>query len=264
MARSSGRSGQRDGRMSLGQHLLEIRKRLVRAAAAILAGAVVGWFLSSFILAALRAPITVLAAQQHRLAELNYDSITAAFDLKIQIAITVGVVISSPVWLYQLWAFFVPALTRKELRYALGFFFSAVPLFLAGCTAGWFVVPHIVQLLISFAPSQAASFIQASDYFSFILKLVVAVGIAFILPVFLVLLNFVGVLSSQTILKSWRIAILLIVVFTAIVTPSADVVSMFLLAVPVALLYFAAAGVAVVHDRRSLKAAALLVAEYSA
>jgi sec-independent protein translocase protein TatC len=249
--------------MPLGEHLVEIRKRLVRVAIAILAGAVAGWFLSSFVLAALRAPIAALASQQHRLAELNYDSITGAFDLKMQIAVTVGVVISSPIWLYQFWAFFVPALTRKELKYALGFFLSAVPLFLAGCTAGWFVVPHIVQLLISFAPSQTTSFIQASDYFSFILKLVIAVGIAFVLPAFLVLLNFVGVLSASTILKSWRIAILMIVVFTAIVTPSADGVSMFLLAIPIAMLYFAAAGIATVHDRRAIKTAAQLVAEYS-
>ncbi len=130
--------------MTLGEHFLELRKRLVRAAAGLLAGSVVGWFLAGYVLDALRAPIIQIAKQQHRLAELNYDNITGAFDLKIEIAFTIGVVISSPIWLYQIWAFFVPALSRKELRYGLGFFLSAVPLFLAGCAAGWFVVPHIV------------------------------------------------------------------------------------------------------------------------
>jgi sec-independent protein translocase protein TatC len=249
--------------MTLGEHLVELRKRLFRAAAALLAGSVAGWFLAVLVLDALREPIEQVAAQQHRLAELNYDNITGAFDLRIEIAIVVGAVISSPVWLYQIWAFFVPALTRRELKYGLGFFLTAVPLFLLGCAAGWFVVPHIVQLLTSFAPAGTTAFVQASDYFDFILKLVLAIGIAFVLPVFLVLLNFVGVLSAKTILKSWRIALLAIIVFTAIATPSADVISMFLLAIPMVLLYFGAAGVAALHDRRAAKAALQLDTEYA-
>ena len=201
-----------------------------------------------------------LAEEQHRLAELNYDNITGAFDLRIRIAITIGVVLSSPVWLYQIWAFLVPALSRKELKFGLGFFFSAVPLFLAGCAAGALVVPHIVALLTSFAPSGSSSFIQASDYFDFIQKLVLAIGIAFVLPVFLVLLNFVGVLSARTIIRSWRTALIAIVVFAGLATPSADVVSMFLLAIPMVLLYLAAAGIAHLHDRRAARAASVLSA----
>ncbi|MDQ1579427.1 MAG: sec-independent protein translocase protein TatC [Microbacteriaceae bacterium] len=247
--------------MSLGEHFVELRKRLFRSAAGLILGGVAGWFLSGFVLDALREPITQLAAAQNRVAELNYDNITGAFDLKMEIAFTIGLVISSPVWLYQIWAFFVPALSRKELRYGLGFFLTAVPLFFAGCAAGWFVVPHIVQLLTSFAPSQDTAIIQAKVYFDFVLKLVVAIGVAFVLPVFIVLLNFVGILSAQSIVKSWRVALLVIVLFTAIATPSADVVSMFLLAIPMVLLYFAAAGVAWLHDRRAAKAAVQLDAE---
>ncbi|MDQ1582260.1 MAG: sec-independent protein translocase protein TatC [Microbacteriaceae bacterium] len=247
--------------MSLGEHFVELRKRLFRSAVGLALGTAAGWFLSEFVMDALRAPITQLAAQQHRVAELNYDNITGSFDLKMQIAFTIGLVISSPVWLYQIWAFFVPALSRKELRYGLGFFLTAVPLFLAGCAAGWFVVPHIVQLLTSFASSQDTAIIQAKDYFDFVLKLVVAIGVAFVLPVFIVLLNFVGILSAKSIVKAWRIALLVIVLFTAIATPAADVVSMFLLAIPMVLLYFAAAGVAWLHDRRAAKAALRLDAE---
>jgi sec-independent protein translocase protein TatC len=247
--------------MSLGEHFVELRKRLFRSAAGLILGGVAGWFLSGFVLDALRAPITQLATAQNRVAELNYDNITGAFDLKMEIAFTIGLVISSPIWLYQIWAFFVPALSRRELRYGLGFFLTAVPLFFAGCAAGWFVVPHIVQLLTSFAPSQDTAIIQAKVYFDFVLKLVVAIGVAFVLPVFIVLLNFVGILSAQSIVKSWRVALLVIVLFTAIATPSADVVSMFLLAIPMVLLYFAAAGVAWLHDRRAAKAAVQLDAE---
>ena len=92
------------------------------------------------------------------------------------------------------------------------------------------------------------------------IKLVLAIGIAFVLPVFLVLLNFVGVLSAAAILKGWRIAILVICLFTAIATPAADIISMFLLAIPMVLLYFTAALVAWIHDRGVARRAADLEA----
>jgi sec-independent protein translocase protein TatC len=232
--------------MSLGQHLIELRKRLFRSALAILLATVVGWFLADLVWNALREPIITIAKAHN--ATINYSNITSAFDLKIQIALTVGVVLSSPFWLYQIFAFLVPGLTGKEKRYTFGFFFTAVPLFLAGCAAGWFVLPHIVVLLTSFVPTEDASFIEAKDYLGFVLKLVLAIGVAFVLPVFIVLLNFIGILSARGILKAWRVAILLICVFTAIATPAADVMSMFLLAIPMVVLYFMAVGVAFWHD----------------
>ena len=240
-------------RMSLGEHLVELRKRLFRAALAIAAGTVGGWFVSEFILDALRDPVTALARAQGRDASLNFVSITGAFDLRFQIAITAGAIISSPIWLYQIFAFLVPGLTRKEKKYTFGFFFSAVPLFAAGCAAGWYVLPHIVGLMTGFAGQGDTTLLDAKGYYDFVLKLVIAVGVAFVLPVFLVLLNFVGVLSAKTILKSWRIALLVIVLFTAIATPSADIFSMFLLAIPMVALYFAAAGVAWLHDRSAAR-----------
>lgn len=246
------------GRMSLGGHLRELRKRIYISALAIVVGAVVGWFFSDVILAMLREPIYAIAESQNRVATLNYDAITSAFDLKLQIAITLGIVISSPVWLYQIWAFFIPGLTKKEKQYSLGFFLSAIPLFVAGCAAGWMVFPHIVELMTGFAPENDSTIINAKVYFDFVLKLVVVVGIAFVLPVFLVLLNFAGVISARSIIRSWRIAILLIILFTAIATPAADVLSMFLLAIPMVGLYFAAAFIAWLHDRRAAKKLAIV------
>lgn len=242
-----------DGRMSLGAHLIELRKRLFLAALGIVVGMVVGWILSDAVLQALTVPIQELSDAQGRTASLNFTDISSAFDLRIQIAFTVGVVISSPVWLYQIWAFAVPGMKRREKQYAVGFVLSAVPLFLAGCAAGWFVMPHMVVLLTGFAPQDTTALISARTYYDFVLKLVLAIGIAFVLPVFLVLLNFAGVLTAKAILKSWRIAILVITLFTAIATPAADVMSMFLLAIPMVLLYFGAAGIAYLHDRRVAK-----------
>ncbi len=233
--------------MSLGDHLRELRKRLVISAIAILLGAIAGFFLAPFVIDGLRVPINQIA--ENRNAEIVYTTVTGAFDLRIAISVTIAIVIASPIWLYQVFAFLVPGLTSKEKRYTFGFFFSAVPLFLLGAAAGWFVFPHMVELLTSFSAEQEATYLDAKIYYDFVIKLVLAVGIAFVLPVFLVLLNFVGVLSAKAIIKGWRVAILCICLFTAIATPAADVVSMFLLAIPMVVLFFIAALIAHFHDR---------------
>lgn len=248
--------------MPLGAHLVELRRRLFLAALSIMVGMVAGWFLSDLVLSALRLPIGDLAVAQDRVASLNFTDVSSAFDLRVQIAFTVGVVVASPFWLYQLWAFIVPGMKRREKQYAVGFAMAAIPLFLAGCAAGWFVLPHMVVLLTGFAPQDTTAIISARTYYDFVLKLMLAIGVAFILPVFLVLLNFAGVISARAILKSWRIAILAITIFTAIATPAADVVSMFLLAIPMVLLYFAAAAIATVHDRRVARRVAAFDADF--
>lgn len=267
-------TGRRDPerRMSLGAHLVELRKRLTRAALGIALGLIVGWAIYDLTwLGNLLDPMIAGAADLLRgagtwqaisgpvvrIAEamggdsvaLNFTNITGAIDIQFQIALTTGIVLSSPIWLYQLFAFFVPGLTGKEKRYTFGFFFSAVPLFLAGCVAGWFVLPRIVEVMFQFVPEGATTLYDVKYYVDFVLKLMLAVGIAFVLPVFLVLLNFVGVLRGMAILTGWRWAVLAIVVFTALATPAADVLSMVLLAIPMTVLYFAAVGVSLWHDR---------------
>jgi sec-independent protein translocase protein TatC len=236
--------------MPLIEHLLELRKRLMWAALAIIVGGVAGWFISDWVLDLLTAP---LQSQGRKLATINFPSVTGAFDVRFEIAIIVGVIIASPVWLFQIFAFLTPAFTRTEKKYVFGFFFTAVPLFLAGCAAGSIVIPHIVGLMVSFAPGGTASLLDGKGYLDFALRLLLVVGIAFVLPVFLVLLNFVGVLPGRTILKSWRIAILAVTIFTAVATPSADIISMILLAIPMIVLYFVAVGIALLHDRRKAR-----------
>ncbi len=236
--------------MSLGEHLNELRRRLMIAAAAILATAVAGFIVAPYVLSWMSAPVKAFARSANHSANLTFSGVTTAFDLQIQIALTIAIVAASPIWLYQIWAFLVPGLVRKEKVYALSFLLTAIPLFFAGCAAGWFVMPHIVQLMLGFVSKDYLAYLNANDYYDFILKLLIATGVAFVLPVFLVLLNFVRVLSAKTILKGWRVALILICVFTAIATPAADVLSMFLLAVPMVMLYFGAAAVAMLHDRQ--------------
>lgn len=253
--------------MSLAEHLGELRRRMTRAALSVIAGTVAGWLLYDWVWPLLSTPITRIAQAQGadtdevaRVA-LNYTGITGAFDVRMSVAIAVGVVLSSPIWLYQVFAFLVPGLTTRERRYSLGFFFSAVPLFLGGVAAGWLLLPHVVQLLHSFVPAGSSTFLETKTYLDFVLKLMLATGVAFVLPAFVVLLNFVGVLSGRAILRGWRWAILLITLFTAIATPAADVVSMLLLAAPMVGLYFAAVGVALLHDRSVARRLAAMTEE---
>lgn len=239
--------------MSLAEHLVELRKRLLISALAIVLAGVAGWFLADWVWSALSEPVLEIAQERNRNAEINYTTVSEAFDTKIAIALTLGIVLSAPVWLYQVWAYFVPALMAKEKKIALGFLSAAIPLFFAGVYAGWAVLPNIVVLLTGFAPEQSATLLTARVYLDFALKLVVAIGVGFVLPVFLVVLNVIGVLSAQSILRGWRVAIVLIALFTAIATPAADVVSMVLLAIPMVGLYFLAAGIAWLNDRRVAK-----------
>ena len=249
--------------MTLAEHLVELRRRLGVIGISIVLAAVGGWFLADPVWAALSEPVLEIAQERNRDADINYTSVTEAFDTKVAIAFVLGIVMAAPVWLYQIWAFFVPALMRKERRYALGFLAAAIPLFFAGVTAGWLVLPNIVILLTGFAPEQSSTLLTAKVYLDFALKLVVAVGVGFVMPVFLVLLNFIGVLSAESIIKGWRWAIVMIALFTALATPAADVVSMILLAIPMVILYFMAAGIAWLHDRRAAKKARALTGDTS-
>lgn len=233
--------------MPIGAHLREARRRLGRCLLALVIGCAAGYLLSEEILEVLRAPILELA--DPRDASLNYETVTAAFDLRVKIALYAGVVLSSPVWLYQLFAFLTPGLTRRERGYTFGFMAAAVPLFVAGCWMGFLLFPRMVELLVDFAPAEDSTLLQASYYVDFVLKIVLAAGIAFVLPVFLVMLNVIGVLPARVIARGWRVGLIAIVAFSALVTPAADALSMFFVAAPMGLLFGAAIVITQVHDR---------------
>lgn len=241
-------------RMPLSAHLREARTRASRAALALVLGVVAGYVLSDQILDLVRVPIDALAASRD--ASLNYDSITGAFDLKLKIALFAGIALSSPVWMYEALAFLAPGLDRREKRYTFSFVAASVPLFAIGCATGFLLFPHMVDLLAGFASTEDSTLLQASAYVDFILKIVLATGVAFVLPVFVVVLNLLGVLSARSIAASWRIVVVAIVLFSAVVTPAADVLSMFLVAVPMAMLFLIAWAIAWGHDRAASRGAA--------
>ena len=241
--------------MSLGDHLREFRRRLFIAAAALIVCSVIGWYLFDIIYDHLTAPIANIAEQrgQGSLIDLNYAGLTAAFSQRLSLAIWAGTIMSAPMWLWQAWAFIVPGLTRKEKRLSLMFIAAIVPLFLGGCWFGYTTLPKAVEILLSFTPDGAANLPEAALYFSFVTRFILVFGIAFLVPVVLVALNVVGVLPAQVMLKGWRPAIVLIVLFAAIATPTPDPYTMLLLATPLVVLYFVAYGIARLIDRRRAK-----------
>ncbi|HET8958456.1 MAG TPA: twin-arginine translocase subunit TatC, partial [Microcella sp.] len=134
--------------------------------------------------------------------------------------------------------------------------------FIGGCVAAWFVFPNIVLLLTGFAFGESATLLTARVYLDFAVKFILAIGVGFVLPLLLVLLNFARVISAESMLKSWRWAILAITAFTALATPAADVLSMIMLAIPLIGLYFAACAVAAFNDKRIAKREAAMIDEY--
>jgi sec-independent protein translocase protein TatC len=259
---TDGRKPRRDSTMPLAGHLIELRKRLVFAAAALVIGMVIAFFVTDPILHFVTEPIRQVADERGKdLVGFTFSSVTAPFDLRMRMAFTIGIFLSAPVWLWQFWAFIMPGLTKKEIRYTIGFVAAAVPLFFAGCYVGVLVMPHIIELMAGFTPEGAQNLYNAQDYYDFIFKLMIVIGVSFIIPVFLVALNLAGIMSGRAIIKSWRIAVLVAALFAALATPAADVVSMLMLAGILIVLFFAAAGLSMLFDRRKNKRAKAFLEE---
>lgn len=237
--------------MSLGAHLAELRKRALLAVLGILAGAVAGWMLFDRVFRQLQQPLLDAAAKHNAVITINFSGMTAAIDTHIKVALFVGVFLSSPWWLYQFWAFVTPGLNKSERRYAFGFLGASVPLFFTGAALGWLVLPHAVAVLTSFVPHGATNLTDAQSYLSFIMRLMLAFGLAFVLPVVMVGLNMSGLVRARTWAHGWRWAIVIAFTFAAVMTPTPDAWTMIFVALPICLLYVLALGVCLLHDRRA-------------
>jgi len=229
--------------MPLGEHLRELRRRIMLAAAGILVGAIGGWILYPYLFDQMVAPVEAIGG------ELNFTTVGQAFDLRIQVAIVLGIFITSAWWIGQLWLFVAPGLTRTEKGYALGFVLTGAALFIGGGALAWWILPHAVEILTSFTPEVAQNFLTAREYFSFFTKVIVVFGVAFLLPEAMVGLNFLGVVRARTFLKAWRWAVLLAFAFTAIANPLPDVWSMIIMGGSISALYFVAIGICFLRDR---------------
>lgn len=236
--------------MPLLEHLLELRKRFILIAVGLVVGAVLGWFAYDPLLAALQAPLEAASETTGAVVTLNFTGLTSALDIKIRAALFLSVFLTSPWWLYQVWAFVTPGLTSRERRFAVTFVAAATPLFVGGGLVAWFVLPHAVEILAGFVPEGSSNFNNAQEYLTFVMQLVLAFGLAFMSPVVLVVLNLAGIVTGRALLGAWRWAVLIAFTFAAVMTPTPDALTMILVALPVCALYFAAVGLALLHDRR--------------
>jgi sec-independent protein translocase protein TatC len=248
------------GRMSLLEHFRELRKRVVRSAIAILLFSGAGWFAYPKIVNTLAKPICDLdrshisgLTQSGQSGELVHCGVLGPLNLQVSVSFYVGLILSSPIWLYQLWAFVAPGLHSQEKRYAFSFIAVATPFFAGGAYLGYLVLPLAVKTLLGFTPASINNLVRFDDYLNFVLRLILVFGLAFELPVFLLALNFANVLSGKAILKPWRVAIFGITFFTAAFSPTGDPLTMSILALPLIILYFGAGVIALFNDRRRSK-----------
>lgn len=247
------RAADRAGPQPLTEHLRELRSRLFKAGIAIVLGMIVGWVYYTEIFAWLSAPfadIVASARAEGRDVTLALTGVADPFVLQLQVAAVAGLILASPIWLYQLWRFVTPGLHRNERRWAVGFAAVAAPLFLAGAGFAYVVLPYGLQVLFGFTPEGVENIISVDRYLSFFLRTILVFGIGFLVPLLLVLLNFAGVLTGRRLISWWRWIVVCVVVFAAIATPTGDPVNMGLLAAPIMLLVAAAMGICVLNDRR--------------
>lgn len=238
------------------EHLRELRSRLFKALVGIAAGMAVGYYFFQQIWIFLERPYcNIVINGRHQCGggfghTLVVSGVFDAFFLRLKIAFIVGLVISSPIWLYQLWAFVAPGLYAREKRWTWGFIGAAVPLFGVGAVFAYLAMGRAMGFLVSLIPHGVASVFTVDTYLSYALAMLLIFGLAFELPLVMVIFNMAGILTHQRFRKWRRLMIFLVFAFAAVATPSPDPFTMLLLAVPCVALVEAAEVFAWANDRR--------------
>jgi sec-independent protein translocase protein TatC len=264
--RLPGQRGNPEASMPLMEHIRELRNRVFKVAIIVAAGTVIGWFVYPHVWHFIEAPycrlpqahLAVLA--NHKAGcQLYVNGIFDGFFLKIKLAVITGMAVTSPLWLYQLWAFIAPGLYSRERRWAYFFAGSAVPLFAIGGALAYFAMTKGLRFLLGILPHGVQPLITIDTYISYALAMLTIFGLAFELPLVFVLLNVAHVLTHQRFAKWRRMIIFAVFLFAAVATPSPDPISMLLLAVPCVVLVELAEVFAYFNDRRRAR---LEAAEY--
>jgi sec-independent protein translocase protein TatC len=240
-----------DGRMALSDHLRELRARLLRSVLVVVVAFSVALFFYDQLLDLVLIPYNDarerLGASVETQAVVN--DVTGPLLLQLKLCGVVAVVAASPYWLYQIWAFVLPGLHPGERKWSRIFAAVAGPLFFAGVATGFFVLPKAIEVLISFTPDNVTNLVEFGRFFSFITRMLLVFGIAFEIPLFVVMLNLAGVVSGKALGRYRPWIVLLTFVFAAVATPSTDPFSMLFLAVPMLVLFMLAEVIARIVDR---------------
>ena len=243
------------GEMPFLDHLEELRLRILRSLAAVVVGFAIGlWAVERFqLVTVLKAPI----AKYLTGGKLIVTSPTEPLMIVFKLGFVVGLVLASPIILWQLWAFLAPALYEREKKALVPSLFVGLVLFLTGATLAYlFVVPQALRVLFSFQSEAIAPFITYDAWFGFVLQVVLALGISFELPLVMVILSWLGVIGPGELHRFRRYAIVCSFVAGAVLSPGADLLSMIMMTVPLLFLYeVGVAGSAIVHRRRAKGAA---------
>jgi sec-independent protein translocase protein TatC len=225
------RRGNPDGRMPLMDHLRELRNRVVKIALAILLGAIVSWEFYNRIWAFMQRPY----CQAVGYCKLNvlghslfYNGVTDGFYLHIKVSVIAGAIITSPIWLYQIWAFVAPGLYSREKRWTYLFLGTAVPLFALGCFFAFLAMSRGLNFFLSMSGGLTA-FFTADSYLGYWIAMIIGFGLCFEVPLFLVILNMARVITHERFKKWRRVIIFLVFVFAGIASPSPDPLTMLLL-----------------------------------
>jgi len=253
MARASTEDAQQ-GAMTLAEHFTELRRRLVRSALALIVCTVAVWNQFSDIFAVIRQPYDSVQGDGST-AILALTGVTSGFSIQLRVSLSAAFVLSSPIWIYQLWRFISPGLQRHERKWAYVFTAIAVPLFSCGVLLAYYVMPRMLSILFEFTPSGVQNVTSVESYLSFFLHLTLFFGLGFLLPLILVTLNFAGILSGERLKSAWRWLILGSFVFGAVATPNGDPLAMTFVALPMIAMSFLAVGIALLNDRRRVRAA---------
>ncbi len=239
--------------MSLLEHLEELRDRLVRVLVAFAVTFVACWSFASHIYEFLAQPIYEFLPEGKKLVFLG---ITDPFLIYVKVAALAGIFIASPVILYQLWSFVAPGLYKRERRMVGPFVFFGSLLFVAGGAFAYYVAfPFAIEFLLGLG-AQFDPAITVTHYLSFLMTIVLGLGLMFELPTLIFLLAKMGLVTPRFLMRHFRWAVLLIFITAAIITPTPDVVNLCIFAVPTILLYLLGVGVAAVFGPRPEKQAA--------
>jgi sec-independent protein translocase protein TatC len=224
-----------DKKMSLTEHLIELRTRLVRSLIALGAGFGVCYYFKDFIFDIVTAPLTQALPKN---SYLIYTGLTEAFFVYMKLAFFASLLITSPFILYQVWKFIQPGLLSKEKKYLIPFVVSSTMLFLGGVLFGYFVaLPPAFEFFVSFNNKYLQAMISFGDYLSLFVTFLLGFGLSFELPILIFFLAKLGIVNSKMLSKQRRYAILVIFIVAAILTPSPDALSQILMAIPLMFLY---------------------------
>jgi sec-independent protein translocase protein TatC len=223
------------GDMTVVEHLSELRRRIFVSLLAVAVGAVVAFVFSKEIISFL---VTFYRdATDGKRHALIFTGPIDGFATRLKIAAYGGVVLALPVWLYQLWRFVTPALDRRERRYAVPFVASSLLLFALGAFVAFLTLTEALSFLLGVGGAELQPLLTADKYLSLVSLMVIAFGIAFEFPVLIMFLLLARVVSTVQLRRWRRVAIVVIVAFAAVITPSADPYSMFAMAIPMYVFY---------------------------